>query len=106
MTEREYDIATIRVQLSYIADAVKKMSAQNERIPDFVTLELAAQLKGGAAYNTYKSRPFLQPCGGTASVKVGGKKCWRREDVLEWLSVDDTALDSYLQRYGVTAKRF
>lgn len=108
MTEHEFELETIRVQLSYLVDAVKKNPALSgaDPIPEFVTLELAAKLKGGAAYNTYKSRYHFQPCGGTRTVRVGGKKCWRREDVLEWLSVDDTALESYLQKFGVAIKKY
>lgn len=107
MTEQEFNMASVRCMLSFLTETVKKISAdQAEKIPEFVTLELAAQLKGGAAYNTYKSRPFLQPCGGTKSVRVGGKKCWRRGDVQEWLAVDDSTLESYLTRFGVQPKKY
>lgn len=36
---------------------------------------------------------------------VGGVKCWRKQDVLDWLSVDDSKLDEYLKKFGVTVKK-
>lgn len=111
MTKEEYTLETIRCQLSYILESVEKLPGtllrqEDEELPEFVTLELAARVKGGAMYNTYRSRYYLQPCGGTRSVRVGGKKCWRREDVIPWLSVDDTALPGYLKQYGVTIRKY
>lgn len=108
MTAAEYDMQTIRCQLSYLVEAVRKLPQTDEaaQLPEFITLEQAAKLKGGASFNTYKTRCYLQPCGGAQSVRVGGRKCWKRADVLEWLSVDDTALDSYLHRFGVEVKKY
>lgn len=68
-------------------------------IPEFVTLDEAARLKGGCSLNTYRTRRVLQPCAGTNSVKIGGRKCWRKEDVVEWLKVDDDGLNDYTQKF-------
>lgn len=106
MTAAEYELAEIRCKLAYIVDAVRKLPQTDEALPEFITLEQAAKLKGGASLNTYKTRYYLQPCGGAQSVRVGGRKCWKRADVLEWLSVDDTALDSYLHQFGVEVKKY
>lgn len=111
MTEIEYNIATIKAGVQYMLDEIRKQKneaaerAESEPIPEFVTLELAAQLKGGAAYNTYKTRYYLQPCGGTNSKRVGGRKCWRREDVESWLRVDDEQLPDYLKQFGISIKK-
>lgn len=100
---------TIRCQLSYLVEAVEKLPKQQppqtEQIPEFITLELAAKLKGGASFSTYKSRYYLQPCAGTNSVKVGGRKCWRKQDVFDWLEVDDSRLNDYAAKFGVTVKK-
>ena len=95
----EYEIADIRCKLTYIADAMRRQE-ELDRLPEFITLEQAAKLKGGASLNTYKSRQHLQPCGGTNSVRVGGRKCWRKELVVEWLTVDDSFLELYLEKFG------
>lgn len=110
MTGLEYEIATMKLQLDYLIEFAKKSSAEEtkpkEPLPEFITLKLAAELKGGAALNTYKSRYYLQPCGGTKSINVGGKKCWKREDVISWLTVDDAELPTYLKQFGVTIKKY
>jgi hypothetical protein len=61
-------------------------------LPEWVTLEQAAALKGGPALITYRQKRFLQPCCGLGWRLVGGRRCWRREDVIEWLAVTDEGL--------------
>lgn len=111
MTKEEFTLETIRCQLSYILESVGKIPKElpkplEEPLPEFVTLDLAVRHKGGAALNTCKSKYYLQPCGGTNSHRVGGRKCWRREDVIEWLGVDDTELPKYLKRFEVTIRKY
>lgn len=107
MTEQEFNMEGMRLQLTYLVDAVRHMkAAEPEQLPEFITLELAAKLKGGAAFNTYKTRAHLQPCGGARSVRVGGRKCWKKSDVLEWLTVDDTGLEAYLRQFGRTVRQY
>ena len=109
MTEEEFNIKTIRTQLDYLVSQMEKLPVQApkeiEELPENVTLELAARYKGGCSFATYKTRAFLQPCGGTNSHRVGGRKCWKRKDVLEWLTIDDAALPEYLKRFGVAIKK-
>lgn len=108
MTGQEFNIATIKTQLDYLisqTERIPKEQPTEKPLPENITLELAAELKGGCSFNTYKSRYHLQPCGGTNSIRVGGRKCWRKQDVLDWLSVDDSKLDEYLKRFGVTVKK-
>jgi hypothetical protein len=71
-------------------------------IPEWVTLQQAAKYKGGAAFDTYKTQYWLQPCCGLKSRKLGGRKVWRRDDVLEWLSVTDDQLWEYARGKGAS----
>jgi hypothetical protein len=84
-------------------DTQKKDESQklHESIPEWVTLQQAAKYKGGAAFDTYKTQYWLQPCCGLNSRKLGGRKVWKRDDVIEWLSVTDDQLWSYANRLGV-----
>ncbi|MCL2380480.1 MAG: hypothetical protein FWC64_02670 [Treponema sp.] len=41
-------------------------------LPEWVTLEQAALVKGGPALNTYKAQSFLRPCCGRNFRSVGG----------------------------------
>jgi hypothetical protein len=87
-----------------IRDTQKKEASKDisESMPEWMTLQQAAKYKGGAAFDTYKTQYWLQPCCGMKSNKVGGRKVWRREDVIEWLSVTDDQLWSYADRVGAS----
>jgi hypothetical protein len=87
-----------------IRDTHKKEENQKlyESIPEWVTLQQAAKYKGGAAFDTYKTQYWLQPCCGLKSRKLGGRKVWRRDDVVEWLSVTDDQLWTYAVRLGAS----
>ena len=71
-------------------------------IPEWVNLETAAALKGGPALATYQSKLFLQPCCGLNYKKVGGRKCWHREQIVRWLAIDDSALKAYALEWKVS----
>jgi hypothetical protein len=58
-------------------------------------------MEGGASITTYRQRQFLQPCCGLNYRLVGGRKCWRKEDVIEWLSVTDENLKTYAEERQV-----
>jgi hypothetical protein len=87
-----------------IRDSNKKEESKKlyESIPEWVTLQQAVKYKGGAAFDTYKTQYWLQPCCGLNSRKIGGRKSWRREDVIEWLSVTDDQLWEYALRKGAS----
>ncbi len=70
-------------------------------LSEWVTLDKAAALKGGSSFETYKTRWWLQPCCGLKSKRVGGRKCWHRDDVIEWLSISDDMLWEYANKYGI-----
>jgi len=81
-----------------------KKITETERVkddlPEWITLEKAAALKGGPALSTYKTKQFLQPCCGHNSKLVGGRKCWHREQILIWLAIDDSSLKTYAQQWN------
>jgi hypothetical protein len=69
-------------------------------LPEWISLQVAAQVKGGAALDTYKTQYWLQPCCGLKAKRVGGRKVWRRDNVIEWLSVSDDKLWEYAEKHG------
>jgi len=60
----------------------------------------AEVIEGGASYNTYQQKLSLQPCCGLNYKVIGGRRCWKKEDVIEWLGVTDSELeeDQYQQK--------
>jgi hypothetical protein len=76
-------------------------AAQYKGLPEWVTLEQAAALKGGPALTTYRQKPFLQPCCGRNYRIVGGRHCWHRDDVIRWLGITDAELKRYAEERSV-----
>ena len=62
-------IAELHRELAEIRTAI--MQLQRVTQPAWYNLRAACELKGGS-YNTIKSRPDLQPNGGTADGEIGG----------------------------------
>ena len=75
--------------------------ARFKGLPEWVTLEQAAAIKGGPALVTYRQRSFLRPCCGRNYKMVGGRQCWHRDQVLAWLEITDAELKRYADMYGV-----
>jgi len=94
------ELATITSELQKFATKVCTPVASAE-VPEWVNLETAVELKGGAALSTYKTRLFLQPCCGLNYKLIGGRKCWRRDDVMRWLLITDADLKKYAEEWGV-----
>ena len=63
------------------------------------------ELKGGMSLSTYRSNRFFQCKGGIPDAKVGGRKVWSRESVIEWLKVTDEDLPEYHQKYHTGATK-
>jgi hypothetical protein len=76
-------------------------TAQYKGLPEWVTLEQAAALKGGPALTTYRQKPFLQPCCGRNYRIVGGRHCWHRDEVIRWLGITDAELKRYAEERAV-----
>lgn len=74
----------------------------SEILPEWVTLELAVEKKGGGSLATYRTRYYLQPCCGRNFKRIAGRKCWKREDVLTWIQITDELLPEYAQKWGVS----
>ena len=75
--------------------------ARFKGLPEWVTLETAAAVKGGPALITYRQRSFLRPCCGRNWKKVGGRQCWHRDAVIAWLGITDADLKKYADAHGV-----
>ena len=75
--------------------------ARFKSLPEWVTLEQAAAVKGGPALVTYRQLSFLRPCCGRKFRKVGGRHCWHRDDVIAWLGITDAELKKYADAHGV-----
>ena len=75
--------------------------ARFKSLPEWVTLEQAAAVKGGPALVTYRQKSFLRPCCGRNFRKVGGRQCWHRDQVIVWLGITDTELKRYAEAHGV-----
>jgi hypothetical protein len=73
--------------------------SQYEKLPEWITLEQAAELKGGGSLTTYRQKAFLMPCCGKNWKLVSGRRCWKRSDVLEWLAVSDESLKKYAENF-------
>jgi hypothetical protein len=91
--------------LAYVIQELKtamEASRRFEDLPEWVTLEKAAALKGGPALATYQTRLFLQPCCGRNYKLAGGRKCWHRDEVIRWLSITDSGLSDYAREWKVS----
>lgn len=60
-------------------------------LPQWVNLSQACQIKG-LNYKTSQNRPELQPLRGVPEGYIGGRKCWRRETILEWVPLSDSEI--------------
>jgi hypothetical protein len=57
-------------------------------------------VEGGASLTFYRQKLFLQPCCGRNYRVVGGRRCWKKDDVIKWLSVTDEGLSVYAETHG------
>jgi hypothetical protein len=108
MTETELILQGFTIELSKITIAINEMKSAIYRkskyddLPEWVTIDLAAQIKGGCSPDTVKNRLFLQPCCGTNYKTIGGRKCWRKDDVIKWVEIDDSGLTAYAKQFNVS----
>lgn len=84
-------------------------------LPEWIDLEQAVGIKrglcankkhaendfiiGGASLNTYRQKLFLQPCCGLNYKLVGGRRCWKKDDVIAWLAITDEDLSDYAEKH-------
>jgi hypothetical protein len=97
----------LKLEIAHLALEVGKQRTEAERrsrldgLPEWINLETAAALKGGPALITYRQKAFLQPNCGLGWRLVGGRRCWSRADVIEWLGITDADLKRYAERRNV-----
>jgi hypothetical protein len=83
-----------------LALALKRgISTEKKRSKNGETREAGAEPAGGASLTTYRQKMFLQPCCGRNYKMVGGRKCWKREDIIAWLAVTDEDLKVYAEKH-------
>ena len=63
------------------------------------------ELKGGMSFSTYRSNRYFQCKGGIPDAKVGGRKVWSRESVMEWVKLTDAELPDYHLKYKTGATK-
>ena len=93
-----------QVQLQQLQTFILQESFQRQ-IPEYVSLKEAAQLKGVTSYENLQKKPWHQPCCGTRIVRLSGHRCWKRQDIIEWLAVNDSNLEEYARRMNVDISR-
>jgi hypothetical protein len=97
----------LKIEIAALTHAVQELRLQTEAkpryetAPEWITLEAAAAMKGGAALSTYRAKLFLQPCCGLNYKLIGGRKCWRREDVIRWIGITDSDMKNYAAEWRV-----
>jgi len=108
MNEKENIVLQgLKIELAAITAEIQKLSIKvfspriSAEVPEWLNIESAVALKGGAALSTYRTRLFLQPCCGRNYKLIGGRKCWSRADVLQWLLITDADLKKYAEEWGV-----
>jgi hypothetical protein len=108
MNETTLAIQSLELKFSQFIIALSENERRKEEaikfrdLPEFLTLEQAVNLKGGAAVATYATKYWLQPCCGLESKRVGGRKVWRKDLVLEWIEITDDMLFEYGKKFGIT----
>lgn len=91
---------------------LKAMASTEKATNDFESLfpalwyndEECWKKKGGMSFSTYRSNRYLQCKGGIPDAKVGGRKVWSRESVMEWVKIPDSELPAYHLKYKTGAK--
>ena len=99
----------IKVQLSELKNLIA-VEKSNKDINSMFTAEWyndqkCWELKGGMSFSTYRSNRYFQCKGGIPDAKVGGRKVWNRESVMEWVKVTDSELPAYHQKYKTGARK-
>ena len=96
----QIELSKLTLAFNQLKKTVIKKS-KTDNLPQWVTLELAVQLKGGGALGSYKNDLYIQPCCGTNSKLIAGRKCWNCKDVIEWLEIADSDLKQYAEKWRV-----
>ena len=110
---QNFDLELKQIQLQNerlyreLAEIQKILARPEEKVAvekEFYTIEDCAELKGGAALNTYKCNRFLLPgCGNPKySVFIAGRLCFPRDEVMRWVKISDAEYLDYAKECGVS----
>lgn len=100
--EIKHELIEIR---NLISDKNKSKQIDDRFLAEWYNDEDCWRLKGGPSFSTYRSNRFIQCKGGIPDAKVGGRKVWSRESVMEWVKLTDDELPAYHQRYRTGATK-
>lgn len=92
-------------ELAEVHQLLETVVPQSENEKEFYNVEECALMKGGAALNTYKaSSRWLLPGAGNPKYAsyIGGRLCFHRDVVFEWLHITDAEYIDYARRCGIT----
>ena len=91
-------------ELAEVHQLLATVVPQNINKKEFLTIEECASMKGGAALNTYKAHRVLLPGAGNQKYAsyIGGRLCFARDVVEEWLHVTDAEYPEYARSCGVS----
>jgi hypothetical protein len=96
----QIELSKITLAIAELKEAIKSKS-KYEDLPAWINIDLAVQLKGGCSLGQIKNVFCLQPCCGTNSKLIGGRKCWKTDDVIEWLGIADSDLKRYGEKWKI-----
>lgn len=110
---KNFDLALKAIGLQYeclsreVAEVHRILESSDEKTiatKEFYTIEDCAELKGGAALNTYKCNRFMLPgCGNPKySVFILGRLAFPHDEVMRWIKVSDSDYLDYAKECGVT----
>ena len=107
MKELDLILQGFNIELSKITLAINELKTETikkskfDELPEWINIDLAIKLKGGCSPQWIKNKQFLQPCCGLNSQYIGGRKCWKKDDVIYWLGVTDSDLKAYAEKWKV-----
>ena len=94
------ELTKISYALEELKDEMRKKSKHDD-LPEWINIDQAIKLKGGCSPDWIKNKLFLQPCCGTNYKQIGGRKCWKKDDVIFWLAITDSDLKDYANFWKV-----
>jgi hypothetical protein len=82
------EMGALSERFDLLLEKVTELANANSQSQEWFNLKDACQWKG-VKYNTVKSKFKLQPNQGIPDGIVSGRRMWKRETVLRWLSLTD-----------------
>ncbi len=91
-------------ELTEVHKILEMPKQQPQYSKEYYTVEDCAEMKGGAALNTFRANRFLLPgCGNPKfSVFIAGRLAFPKAVVLRWLKISDANYLEYAKECGVT----